>query len=132
MTRNIHSEEVSEVARLCRPLSEQVLYCATSFIDFKCYSNKTEASLVASKKRGADLHERVILIETWIKKMEEEKISQDNENEGLHQKVFKLESDVKQVEGNKNVKISSLERSLARVWALVSVRMEDIGNDVET
>ncbi|KAM7250888.1 hypothetical protein ACFE04_022771 [Oxalis oulophora] len=100
-------------------------------MDFKCYSNKIEASLVASKKREADLWACVLTLETSIKEMEEEKISRDNEIESLRQKVSKLESDAKHDEGDKDAKISSLERALARVWACVSLSVEDLGNNVE-
>ncbi|KAM7250706.1 hypothetical protein ACFE04_022589 [Oxalis oulophora] len=115
MTRNTHSDEVCEADLRCR-LGE-------------CYSNKFEASLAASKKREADLRERVV--ETLIKEMEEEKISRDNEIESLCQKRSKFEWDVKRAKGDKDVNISSFERALARVREFFSQSVDDIGNDVE-
>ncbi|KAM7271336.1 hypothetical protein ACFE04_030550 [Oxalis oulophora] len=86
MTQDVHSDEVSEMDRLRRRLGEAALHSVTSFMDFKCYSNKIEASLVASKKREADLRAHVLTLETSIKEMEEEKFSRDNEIESLRQK----------------------------------------------
>ncbi|KAM7251111.1 hypothetical protein ACFE04_022994 [Oxalis oulophora] len=100
-------------------------------MDFKCYSNKSDASLVASKTHEADLWERVLSLEILIKEMEEENIYVNNEIEDLHKTISKLESDVKQAEDDKNTNISSLERALARVRALDSLIITDLGNDVE-
>ncbi|KAM7262277.1 hypothetical protein ACFE04_021354 [Oxalis oulophora] len=81
----------------------------------------SEAMFVVAMTRDAHFDEE----------MEEENISRNNEIESLRQKVSKLESDAKQDEGDKDAKISSLERALARVRAFVSLSVEDLGNDVE-